>query len=745
MLTSNRLKSFQSFPPAPALDSSTGRPLLPTPPHAPQPIPAKRKRAPPSSETKPKKVPSTRRALSCLPCRRHKLKCDRHVPCHSCIRYRREDLCRKHPAPSSLLEGTCGIPKGPADPVPTVWSHSPSTQMFPPHANVNHTAPPAVPSFPRTDTFNPPSLTVRESVATAPQVANVGGPMAAPTVAPTQQSQPHNDLTQHLAGTTVLPRSLPFITSICQEPSRQAEFASFWKIQLTSYLPAQYQCDLLVTYYMEHIDWVYHAIHLPSFRKEYASFWNTNVQDVNLLWLSLLYAIISCSAIYVPLHLAQTAGLDQMNIRKKAHQWHSASRQALHAGGFESRPALVQLETFLVTQLYWLATKNAEAMNSCLGQAVRNAQALGLDKDLPGRTPLIHTPPSRVPFPSHCNDVDVTETTVDPKPLDEPTDMSANIFRAEIFIIFRKLFENDAELLSSYEHVKSIDDQIEHLMASFPWYLQINANRECAMLPEHLEFIAWQHHLLHSCICMQRIRMNRPFIHTRTGQSWDVCAKAANEVLSVYHCLRNRNVEEFRKSQKFLIQGYQIFSAAVALAAFLLVERSFPADNIRKDIEVVISDLGYTDTQIPTAADGTKILISMLEMHDRRELHEPVEPETLVSEISSVFGGELTTRKYLKRCDIGYVLNDDPGTATTISLAEQNGRRKSDQSMASTYAQVPQPLRTGMGVVPSVPTMIPDLLDPTMYNVGTQFDFGFDSMLSTLEWNFLLPNLEFHQ
>ncbi|OBU01479.1 hypothetical protein VE01_00380 [Pseudogymnoascus verrucosus] len=39
------------------------------------------------------------RALSCLPCREHKLKCDRQVPCKSCVRSNRVDHCRKHPAP----------------------------------------------------------------------------------------------------------------------------------------------------------------------------------------------------------------------------------------------------------------------------------------------------------------------------------------------------------------------------------------------------------------------------------------------------------------------------------------------------------------------------------------------------------------------------------------------------------------------------------------------------------------------
>ena len=235
--------------------------------------------------------------------------------------------------------------------------------------------------------------------------------------------------------------------------------------------------------------------------------------------------------------------------------------------------------------------------------------------------------------------------------------MSGNIFRAETFKIYRKLFANDSEYLSSYDYVKSIDLEVEKLVAEFPWYFQINSSRECAKLPAEFDFITWQHHTLHSCICMQRIRMNLPFLHARISDSWSVCAKAANDVLAVYRNLRGPDEEGFRRSQKFFVQGYQIFSEAVALAAFLLVERSFPVATIREDIEMVISDLSLGDEASSTMADGKKILAKMLAMYDARD---SAESESLVPEISSVMGGEQTTRKYLKRLDIAYVLNGGP-------------------------------------------------------------------------------------
>jgi hypothetical protein len=47
-----------------------------------------------------------------------------------------------------------------------------------------------------------------------------------------------------------------------------------------------------------------------------------------------------------------------------ARKWYSASRQCLYAGGFEAKACLTQLQTFLITQPYWIGTNDMETMNS---------------------------------------------------------------------------------------------------------------------------------------------------------------------------------------------------------------------------------------------------------------------------------------------------------------------------------------------------------------------------------------------
>ncbi|GAD99338.1 hypothetical protein TERG_01466 [Paecilomyces variotii No. 5] len=476
----------------------------------------------------------------------------------------------------------------------------------------------------------------------------------------------------------------------------------FWKTHLAAVLPSQNQCDLLVCYYLENSNWLYQAIHVPSFRRQYAEFWASNVDDIDLIWLSLLFTLISISALHIPFDLVEAMGFEHSTIRGLAHRWHSASRQALYAGEFESKPSLTQLQTFIATQLYWLSTKNIEAMNSALGQAVRNAQALGLDKGTPGsncletelrrrvwwdlwccdtfqslcldRAPLIHTAASKVPLPLNCNDHDITETTLNPRPMDEPTDMSATICRAEAFKILRKIYISDGDYLSSYDYIREVDSELQRLIDCFPWYFRTGSEASARHLSS-LDRIAWQHCVLHISICMQRIRMNRQFLHARIGESWAVCARAAQRMLDVYRSMREPDVDRFRRSQKYLAQGYQIYTAAVTLAAFLLVERSFPdfsPELMRKDIEMVISDLALKDIG-SIVADGLCVLRKMLDMIDQRESRDPQARESLVREIAVVFGGEQPTRRYLKRCDIGYVLNASQRAGSDIPAQTRPG------------------------------------------------------------------------
>lgn len=170
-----------------------------------------------------------------------------------------------------------------------------------------------------------------------------------------QQASVHDQLTVSL-----LPSTDPF-------PYRDGHVnhsESYWRPRLRAILPTHNQCDMLLSFFLENINGMYHAVHVPSFRKTYNEYWSTETDLIDLSWLSLLFIIIAESALCVSAEVTLAMGLSPQTIRELGHKWYYASRQSLHAAGFESRPRLIHLQTFLVSQMYWLATMNVETLNS---------------------------------------------------------------------------------------------------------------------------------------------------------------------------------------------------------------------------------------------------------------------------------------------------------------------------------------------------------------------------------------------
>ena len=271
------------------------------------------------------------------------------------------------------------------------------------------------------------------------------------------------------------------------------------------------------------------------------------------------------------------------------------------------------------------------------------------------RPPLIRLQFPGVPLPLNCNDLDITETSVRARPTEEPTVMSMNIYRAQVFQIWNKHFVDsygDGRDESLYDRVRRTDGEIVDLMKKLPWYFQVLGDRP-TQLPESLrEILTWQHHILRTCISTQRIRMYRPFLSTRAGDSWDICVQAAADALVVYRTLREEVALTSR--QKLLPQAYQNFSVAVTVGALLLVEGWLPIPNVYEQLKNMTMDLGLLDSQecqIPLAMRGRKVLIKMLSLLELRTVR-PTSPEdarSLVHDISVILGGERTTRAYMSR------------------------------------------------------------------------------------------------
>lgn len=337
------------------------------------------------------------------------------------------------------------------------------------------------------------------------------------------------------------------------------------------------------------------------------------------------------------------------------------------------------------------------------------------------RPSVIQVHSSKVPLPANCNDEDLTETSIKARPLDEPTELSYNILRAKLMAVLQKLYVDNCSRLTSYSFVQSIDAEMMELVDSFPWYFRIRKDEKgISALATGASDLSWAQHLLHCCICVQRIRMYRPFLHPPVGTAPRICIESAEDVLSVYSLLRSSCSEQLRRSPKFIVQSYQIYSAAVALAAFLLVERTFPSLRIRKDIEMVIADLAQRETAEAVGVDGSKLLQKMLDMYDRRDQFNPRESERLIPAIAAVFGGEQTTRNYLRH-DIGYVLNSErPVQSPVEGLVRVEQRKQGEHQPTPVYSHNSTAVGWHEDIGPLQPSSCEELYPHTHFSTASE-------------------------
>ena len=357
----------------------------------------------PLSRNKPRQAPR-RLPLSCLPCRQHKLRCDRQLPCNTCTRYHRADQCLQNPAPArgrknvevprrtntgantSAVEvprrintgantstGVDGI--GAIEGIGAINrqllispnAYQAATNIIVNDGSVDHGLPPV-----SSEGISPEGDGGRlvENVHMEAAVQSMHTIYHLDTI-----SNRHDDAagafqSVNHAPSVLFPQVLPLFqfanlgsNSILDMVAADDQKGQ-WKKTLVKFLPTRTQSDILLTYFIEHINWIFQTVHIPSFRKEYSKFWDGEIEKADLIWMSLLFTILSLSALYIPGDVVELVGLQRRSIRRYANTWHHASCQALQAGKFEERPTLIQLQTFSVTQLYWYATNNIEALNS---------------------------------------------------------------------------------------------------------------------------------------------------------------------------------------------------------------------------------------------------------------------------------------------------------------------------------------------------------------------------------------------
>ncbi|CDK26231.1 unnamed protein product [Kuraishia capsulata CBS 1993] len=576
-------------------------------------------------------VASIKKGTSCRRCRIHKMKCDRNLPCSACTRANTGDECRKNP-PGRFI----------SDRRLSAMSCTDS------------------PSF---------------------KAQNIDWSLL-------QTDQDFADQTMVDALSNNSFHSLYY-------SEKNDTCGAVWTLHLVRLLPSKYQCDTLINEFFDSYQYLYNAVHEPSFYTQYHQLWTTPTSEVDLLDIGLVFAMLCTTSHEASVGLSERLDVEPTYLRDMSKIWFNCCLQAMYAYDIDKNPSMKQITIFLVLQSYLFATKNVQLLNSYLSKSIAAAQLLDIHQqtickgfietemrkrlwwDLCAadtyqslcltRPPLISCANSTSPLPTYCNDYDITENSVTARPLTEPLRMASNYYMIRFMKIWNRLWTSSGEYINTPENVQQIDKEIEQLVGALPWFFTFTKEGQLPYIPKGIRSdIYWQFHFLWSCIYTQRFRMHRSFLSPRIDYSFEACLDAASKVLQVYVQLRP---QISTSNGKFLQNGYQLFSAATAQAIFILIERPRSAPQIKETIELVISDLQIMHEKqkltTPVIIDGLRILRMLLEFYDlgRHKTKGQLlpKPSKLIGDdIYFVFGGHQKVQDYLdQRRDENNVQNQD--------------------------------------------------------------------------------------
>ncbi|KAI5459321.1 hypothetical protein BGZ63DRAFT_491508 [Mariannaea sp. PMI_226] len=274
----------------------------------------------------------SRKPVSCEPCRHSKLRCDRRLPCATCLRRGWQDSC--------------------------AYGATRTESIRPPHRRRGRptTAVQAVPQ--------PQQAQLIESSESA---------------SPRSQSpEPIHHRWDNILSRPPLGKNAPILTTTIPFT------LSFGPIgptpELLALLPPDNVCEYLVSRYFAHLCPLFHILHGPTFQKQYSAFLQDR-QRVDLSWLALLFAICSLTLKTTEPNDSALTELWQTpsspkDLPSMSQQCRNAAMMALSQDHFLVRHNLNTLEAILVLVHTISDSEGAEYGWVLLGNALNIGIAL---------------------------------------------------------------------------------------------------------------------------------------------------------------------------------------------------------------------------------------------------------------------------------------------------------------------------------------------------------------------------------
>lgn len=345
-------------------------------------------------------------------------------------------------------------------------------------------------------------------------------------------------------------------------------FVNEWKstdaigrdVFLENLLPPRSDTDILISFYLEHLEQLHRIVHVPTFQREYDNFWKAE-RTRHPAMTVLILAIISVSTSICP-RSADAASI-LIKYRIMPAQWISACDEWLR----QQSPKHRKLVHYQIACLLYLAKrinmfkKKRWWKETC--SLVQDAIIDGLQYDNPlsdspymremkrriwavlreldlqnsfeyGLPTLLYNIGSEVPPPTNIDDIDFDENSKEPprpKSVNKYTSMSYQVVSARSWSvrleISQRLFSTTSPTPIPYDDVMRYTHTITQLLDSIPCWQAENMTGSPGIPMVAYAFLQFQ---LKECILL----LHRPYLQHPEGKFWlseSVCYHSSRDIL----------------------------------------------------------------------------------------------------------------------------------------------------------------------------------------------------------------------
>ncbi|KAI5917494.1 hypothetical protein F4810DRAFT_44045 [Camillea tinctor] len=631
---------------------------------------------------------SQRASLTCIPCTKSKVRCNKIIPCIRCIEQGRSHLCSREPTRLSTRRAVIeqGVELRVLQTIAKQLEQSNTEALL-------RSVKDRIAEISST-TQNGSTTTVPASLPTQTQQQ----PTSRFTVPPAPpKPQNHEELEESPLDHDGLALTLEYlawgrnynkhddtITKGKKNSSihlKNIDFPEDTNIQAD--IPHIHLAKKLVFYHIQSLCWHHNAIHAPTFLDECEAFWKAG-SVVDPCWMALYFAVLSSAAWCYP---HDDGEIPSSELKSRAGVWYDAMVSALNQNDFMENHSIYSVQSIVISILVAHPLGHSNAHYILLSAAIRIAQCLGLDKvqershlkpqasqkewdnavenEVKCRVwwQLIIQDYFAVPFvdtysinPNHFSTAmpgNVDDHDLVDMPRNKPTISSYCIVLAKMAWLMPQLVDGAHRLSSTsptkrYEHVLELDLKMRQIVSDIPPFL----SRQGPVDPSWPPWVNWARQTLTISAADKLIMIHRAFLvqsfrspvyaYTRT-----TCLSASLTILKEYQRLSPS------ASNIWIVPAFTI-SAAIIVALDLLYtpEPTAQAEKNRLLVSQTISSLSSTK-QHKMAVRGASILTALLgEEQERRRcganLERNVVPDNFSSRVTRQLDG--TAAEHAQTC-----------------------------------------------------------------------------------------------